>query len=81
MQRNVCVQKEHPEPGEPYEGVSRTAYLPDCSEGRKVLRLLQRAFQQKLVFTVGRSTTSGRNNMVTWNDIHHKTSMHGGPTQ
>ncbi|XP_028990502.1 uncharacterized protein si:dkey-3h3.3 isoform X2 [Betta splendens] len=74
------VQTEHPNPGEPYEGVSRTAYLPDCSEGRRVLHLLERAFQQKLVFTVGRSTTSGRNNVVTWNDIHHKTSKHGGPT-
>ena len=22
---------------------------------------------------------SGAQNVVTWNDIHHKTSMHGGP--
>ncbi|XP_071337810.1 E3 ubiquitin-protein ligase DTX3L isoform X2 [Trachinotus anak] len=75
------IQKEeHPNPGKPYEGVSRTAYLPDSSEGRRILDLLRRAFDQKLVFTVGRSTTSGRNNAVTWNDIHHKTSTHGGPT-
>ncbi|XP_074526978.1 E3 ubiquitin-protein ligase DTX3L [Halichoeres trimaculatus] len=76
------IQKEeHPNPGQPYEGISRTAYLPDSSEGRQVLKLLQRAFRQRLVFTVGRSTTSGRNNTVTWNDIHHKTSTHGGATQ
>ncbi|XP_068452379.1 E3 ubiquitin-protein ligase DTX3L [Clinocottus analis] len=75
------IQKEeHPNPGQPYEGASRTCYLPDSSEGRRVLALLRRAFHQKLVFTVGRSTTRGRNNMVTWNDIHHKTSPHGGPT-
>lgn len=76
------IQKEeHPNPGQPYDGISRTAYLPDSAEGRQVLKLLQRAFRQRLVFTVGRSTTSGRNNTVTWNDIHHKTSTHGGPTQ
>ncbi|XP_068558878.1 probable E3 ubiquitin-protein ligase DTX3 isoform X2 [Cebidichthys violaceus] len=75
------IQKEeHPSPGQSYEGASRTAYLPDSSEGRRILALLRRAFDQKLIFTVGRSTTSGRNNMVTWNDIHHKTSTHGGPT-
>ncbi|KAK2837071.1 hypothetical protein Q5P01_014283 [Channa striata] len=75
------IQKEeHPNPGQPYEGVSRTAYLPDSSEGNRILILLQRAFDQRLIFTVGRSTTSGRNNTVTWNDIHHKTSTHGGPT-
>ncbi|XP_044052149.1 E3 ubiquitin-protein ligase DTX3L isoform X2 [Siniperca chuatsi] len=75
------IQKEeHPNPGQPYEGVSRTAYLPDSSEGRGILKLLMRAFDQRLIFTVGQSTTSGRNNTVTWNDIHHKTSTHGGPT-
>ncbi|XP_034025632.1 E3 ubiquitin-protein ligase DTX3L [Thalassophryne amazonica] len=76
------IQKdEHPNPGQPYEGTSRTAYLPDCREGRRVLNLLTRAFNQRLIFTVGQSSTSGRKNLVTWNDIHHKTSMHGGPTQ
>ncbi len=37
----------------------RTAYLPDNDKGRKVLRLLRHAFEQRLIFTVGRSTTSG----------------------
>lgn len=75
------IQKEeHPNPGLPFEGVSRTAYLPDTLEGRRILKLLKRAFDQRLIFTVGQSTTSGRNNTVTWNDIHHKTSTHGGPT-
>ncbi|KAM9447032.1 E3 ubiquitin-protein ligase DTX3L isoform 2-T2 [Clarias gariepinus] len=75
------VQKdEHPNPGQPYQGAVRLAYLPDCTEGRKVLKLLQQAFDQRLTFTVGRSSTTGRSNVVTWNDIHHKTSRTGGPT-
>lgn len=84
MSRNaspVGPQEEHPSPGQPYEGTSRTAYLPDSPEGARTLALLRRAFDQKLIFTVGRSTTSGRDNAVTWNDIHHKTSTHGGPTR
>ncbi|XP_052448421.1 E3 ubiquitin-protein ligase DTX3L [Carassius gibelio] len=72
---------EHPNPGMPYQGVSRIAYLPDSTEGRKVLKLLQRAFDQQLTFTIGRSSTTGQNNVVTWNDIHHKTSRDGGPTR
>ncbi|XP_034547357.1 E3 ubiquitin-protein ligase DTX3L [Notolabrus celidotus] len=76
------IQKEeHPSPGQRYEGASRTAYLPSSPEGEQILKLLKRAFDQRLVFTVGRSTTNGRNNVVTWNDIHHKTSRDGGPTQ
>ncbi|KAF7687485.1 E3 ubiquitin-protein ligase DTX3L [Silurus meridionalis] len=71
---------EHPNPGQPYKGASRLAYLPDCSEGKKVLKLLTRAFEQRLIFTVGRSSTTGISNVITWNDIHHKTSRTGGPT-
>uniref|UniRef100_UPI003590107A probable E3 ubiquitin-protein ligase DTX3 n=1 Tax=Myxine glutinosa TaxID=7769 RepID=UPI003590107A len=70
---------EHPHPGHPYHGTFRTAFLPDNSEGGHVLRLLQRAFKQRLVFTIGTSRTTGRDDVVTWNDIHHKTSIHGGP--
>ncbi|XP_051894993.1 E3 ubiquitin-protein ligase DTX3L [Pristis pectinata] len=72
--------KEHPQPGQKYHGTTRTAYLPNSPEGRKVLKLLQRAFSQRLIFTVGTSSTTGRSNVVTWNDIHHKTSTHGGPS-
>jgi deltex-like protein len=32
-----------------------------------------------MIFTIGTSVTSGVQNVVVWNDIHHKTSMHGGP--
>lgn len=70
--------KKHPNPGKPYQGTVRQAYLPDNHEGKEVLALLQRAFKQKLIFTVGTSTTTGVQNAVTWNDIHHKTSTYGG---
>ena len=72
---------DHPNPGKPYAGTSRTAYLPNNEEGRKVFKLLRKAFDQKLTFTIGRSTTTGRENCVTWNDIHHKTSTAGGATK
>ncbi|KAJ8405547.1 hypothetical protein AAFF_G00315270 [Aldrovandia affinis] len=72
--------EEHPNPGKRYEGAARTAFLPDSPEGKKVLQLLQKAFEQRLIFTIGQSSTSGRSNVVTWNDIHHKTSRDGGPT-
>nr|XP_017213747.1 E3 ubiquitin-protein ligase DTX3L isoform X3 [Danio rerio] len=72
------MQNKHPNPGKPYYGTTRRAYLPDNHEGKEVLALLQRAFDQKLIFTVGTSTTSGLENTVTWNDIHHKTSQFGG---
>uniref|UniRef100_A0A673T5I6 E3 ubiquitin-protein ligase n=1 Tax=Suricata suricatta TaxID=37032 RepID=A0A673T5I6_SURSU len=75
-----CVQKEkHPNPGKAYLGVQRTAYLPNNKEGKEVLTLLRRAFDQKLIFTVGESRTLGKSDVITWNDIHHKTSRYGGP--
>uniref|UniRef100_A0A8C6AW86 E3 ubiquitin-protein ligase n=1 Tax=Monodon monoceros TaxID=40151 RepID=A0A8C6AW86_MONMO len=75
-----CVQKkEHPNPGKRFSGICRTAYLPDNEEGKEVLHLLRRAFDQKLIFTVGDSRVSGVSDVITWNDIHHKTSRSGGP--
>ncbi|NXU47988.1 DTX3L ligase, partial [Turnix velox] len=71
----------HPNPGKPYPPTSRTAYLPDSQEGQEVLKLLRRAFQQKLIFTVGQSRTTGVQDVITWNDIHHKTSTTGGPNK
>ncbi|CAI5688062.1 unnamed protein product [Oreochromis niloticus] len=70
---------KHPNPGQPYSGIRRTACLPDNKEGNEVLQLLKRAFQQRLIFTVGTSRTTGLDNQVTWNDIAHKTSTSGGP--
>ncbi|XP_023181324.1 uncharacterized protein LOC111605894 [Xiphophorus maculatus] len=71
--------ENHPKPGQYYGGTVRQAFLPDNKEGNEVLLLLKKAFDQKLIFTVGASRTTGADNMVTWNDIHHKTSISGGP--
>ena len=73
------LQDEHPNPGVRYFGARRTGYFPDNSEGRKVARLLRKAFDNRLILTVGRSVTSGADNIVIWNDIHHKPNTHGGP--
>ncbi|XP_053509279.1 E3 ubiquitin-protein ligase DTX3L isoform X2 [Ictalurus furcatus] len=70
---------EHPNPGKPYYGTQRTAYLPDNAEGNHVLNLLRRAFDQKLIFTVATVTKNEGEDVVTWSDIHHKTSTSGGP--
>ena len=43
-----------------------------------MLRLLQKAFDRKLIFTVGRSVTTGRDNVIVWNGVHHKTDTSGG---
>ena len=72
-------QPEHQNPGVRYSGTSRIAYLPACDEGEKVLKLLRKAFDRRLIFTIGHSVTTGLNNVITWNDIHHKTSIGGGP--
>ncbi|KAF6735678.1 E3 ubiquitin-protein ligase DTX3L [Oryzias melastigma] len=71
--------EKHPKPGHFYTGTCRTAYLPDNREGNEVLMLLKKAFDQKLIFTIGASRTTGYEDQVTWNDIHHKTSLYGGP--
>ncbi|OCT63238.1 E3 ubiquitin-protein ligase DTX3L [Xenopus laevis] len=78
---NGVQGENHPNPGKPYSGTYRTAYLPDSKEGREVLQLLEKAFKQKLVFTIGESRTTGAENTVTWNDIHHKTNTVGGPQE
>ncbi|XP_078111051.1 putative E3 ubiquitin-protein ligase DTX3 [Sander vitreus] len=70
---------EHPNPGVRYSSTCHTAFLPASEEGEKVLKLLRKAFNRRLTFTIGRSVTTGLNNVITWNDIHHKTNMDGGP--
>ena len=70
---------EHPNPGQHFYSTARTAYLPDSPEGQKVYQLLKKAFDARLIFTIGTSHTSGASNRVVWNDIHHKTNKTGGP--
>jgi deltex-like protein len=61
-----------------YPPTHRAAYLPDNKEGNEVLQLLIEAFNRKLIFTIGRSVTTGRDNQIVWNGIHHKTHTSGG---
>ncbi|NXF33946.1 DTX3L ligase, partial [Nyctibius bracteatus] len=80
IMRHGIQTSNHPNPGKPYDATRRVAYLPDNKEGREILQLLRRAFDQKLIFTVGCSRTTGAQGVITWNDIHHKTNISGGPT-
>lgn len=83
---NGIQGSEHPHPGRPYHaiGFPRTAYIPNNEKGKKVVRLLSEAWRRRLIFTVGPSVTTGMDNCVTWNEIHHKTEWnntrgHGYP--
>lgn len=64
--------------GKRYEGTHRKAYLPDNAEGNEVLRLLEIAFDRGLLFTVGTSMTTGAQQVIVWNGVHHKTALSGG---
>lgn len=68
---------DHPNPGRRYtaRGFPRTCYLPNNEVGRRVLKLFAKAWERKLIFTIGTSSTTGEENTVTWNDIHHKTEF------
>ena len=63
----------HPHPGWQFLGDTRFAYLPNSPEGKEVLTLLKKAFDAKLIFTVGKSATSHRDNLLIWSDIEQKT--------
>ena len=39
----------------------------------QVLKLLKEAWRRRLIFTIGTSTTTGEQDTVVWNEIHHKT--------
>ncbi|CAJ0564218.1 unnamed protein product, partial [Mesorhabditis spiculigera] len=45
----------HLRPGLPYRGTTRYAYLPNTEAGAKVLKLLKKAFECRLTFTIGKS--------------------------
>ena len=72
---------EHPNPGRPYSPLYTSAFLPHNSEGKEVCILLQRAFESGLLFTIGKSSTTGRENKIIWNGIELKTIQSGGPTK
>ena len=57
-------------------GFPRDCYVPDCPEGRVVIELLKIAWKRRLIFTIGTSVTTGHQNRIVWNNIHHKTEPH-----
>jgi len=44
-----------------------------------VLALMGQAFDAHLLFTIGRSMTTGQDNAIVWNDIQQKTSTYVTP--
>lgn len=71
--------EDHPNPGEEYFGAIRTAYLPFNSEGIETLRLLRIAWDNRCIFKVGTSLTTGQDNVVCWGIIPHKTVPNTDP--
>ncbi|CAN9506544.1 unnamed protein product [Ophioblennius macclurei] len=71
------VQTEkHPHPGQPFTGQRLSAYLPDNHEGRKVLKLMNKAFNQQLLFNI--STNIEGEDIITTNSIPLKTEAERG---
>ncbi|KAL9184190.1 hypothetical protein ACHAXT_002276 [Thalassiosira profunda] len=67
----------HSNPGVRHAAKFARAYLPLTMDGKDLLRRLKYAFMHGLTFSVGTSVTSGRNNVITWASVHHKTSRDG----
>jgi deltex-like protein len=61
---------EHLNPGKPYKGGLFWAFLPGNEEGHKVRKLLRKAFNQRLTFTIGQSEQL--EDCVMLRDIPHK---------
>ncbi|KAJ0022712.1 hypothetical protein NQD34_014846 [Periophthalmus magnuspinnatus] len=66
----------HPRPGQPYPSLRLCAYLPDSHEGRKVLALMEKAYNQQLLFTV--STDVHGEDVVCSTSVPLKTQTEGG---
>lgn len=72
------IQDEtHPNPGVKFLSDNRVAYLPDSPEGNEVLNLFKKAWEKRLLFTIGYSLTRNRDNVIIYNGIHMKTNTHG----
>ncbi|PFX14656.1 E3 ubiquitin-protein ligase DTX3L [Stylophora pistillata] len=69
---------QHPTQGQPYRERYFTAYLPNNSEGQKVLQLLMKAFDAQLLFTIGKCQVTGEENQIVCNGIEHKINRSGG---
>ena len=72
----LFLQNQHPHPGQPYAGLRLCAYLPDSRDGRRVLKLLDKAFNTELLFSV--VTNNVGQDVVTPASIPLKTQAEGG---
>lgn len=74
----------HPNPGRTFfaVGFPRLCYLPENPTGRKILRFLKIGFDRGLLFSIGRSATTGLEDVVIWKNVEHKTqfSMYPDPS-
>ena len=68
----------HPNPGQPYNALRTTAFLPLNSDGKEVCILLRMAFDARLLFAIGKSPTTEEENKIIWNGVELKTSQSGG---
>ncbi|XP_062311408.1 E3 ubiquitin/ISG15 ligase TRIM25-like [Osmerus eperlanus] len=82
----ACLRSSeaHPNPGKPFTGVQAESWLPNeqqfyssgsqvCLKGHEVLKLLERAFEQKLIFTV--AAAHGAASRVVFTDIPHARNL------
>ncbi|XP_053678979.1 protein deltex [Anopheles nili] len=67
----------HPNPGLAFfaVGFPRRCYLPNTTLGAKILYYLRVAFYRGLLFTIGRSATTGIEDVVLWTSVEHKTQI------
>lgn len=63
--------EEHPHPRKKYFalGFPRKQLLPDNYTGRNILKYLKTAFDRKLLFTIGCSTTTGVEDIILSNNV------------
>lgn len=89
--RTTCIRLEydippgtqksyHPHPGVAYEDPTRprVAFLPNNDGGRRLLARFKVAWKYGYMFRVGKSKTTGQDDVVTWTTIPNKTSLNGG---
>jgi len=73
-------RSHHPSPGLPFTGKNLVAYFPQTAshEGAMVVKRVLEAYRRRLLFQIGRSATTGQDNVVTFASIHLKTKKGGG---
>ena len=69
---------DHPNPGQPYNALRTTAYLPLNSDGEEVCSLLRKSFDARLLFAIGKSSPTKEENKIICNGVELKTSQSGG---